>query len=165
MTCSPACSTPSRTTCTKQMRKPRLRDRLEYALFASAIAAAGRMPQARAEAMGAAIGRLGYTRLGIRRKEVEEHLRRAFPEREDAWVRDTAEASYEHFGREMITTLRLSHMKRDEVVRWVDHSIGRERFYEAFHEGRGLVLVGGHFGNWELGVGSVAARNYPVAGI
>jgi Kdo2-lipid IVA lauroyltransferase/acyltransferase len=147
------------------MRKPTVRDRLEYALFAGAIGAAGRMSHERSQALGSALGRLGYRQLGIRRAVVEAHLRQAFPERDDQWVSATAEASYEHLGREMMMTLRLSHMNRDEVVRTVDHAVGRERFYEAFHERRGLVLVGGHFGNWELGAGSVAAQNFPVDAI
>lgn len=143
-------------------RKPRLLDRLEYAGFASAIAAANRVSEARAERMGEALGRFGYRRLGIRRDVVEEHLRLAFPERPDEWVRRTAEASYAHLGREMMTTLRLSHLSPDQVVQRVHHDVGRDRFYGALSEGRGLVLAGSHFGNWELGAASIAAQGYPV---
>lgn len=147
------------------MRKPTLRDRLEYALFAGALGAAGRLTRARAEALGTAFGRFGYRRLGIRAEVVEAHLRAAFPERDDAWVRQTAQAAYEHLGRELMMTLRMSHLDAAQVSAIVDHRIGRERFYEAYREGKGLVLVGGHFGNWELGAASVAAQGYPVDGI
>jgi KDO2-lipid IV(A) lauroyltransferase len=143
-------------------RKPRLADRLEYAAFASVMAAANRVSEARAERMGEALGRFGYRRLGIRRDLVEEHLRRAFPERSEEWVRLTAEASYAHLGREIMTTLRLSHLSCDQVVRRVHHDLGRDRFYAAFAEGRGLVLAGAHIGNWELGGASIAAQGYPV---
>lgn len=146
-------------------RKPTLKDRLEYAAFSGMIGAAGRLSRESAEALGERLGRFGYRRLKIRRPVVEEHLRLAFPEREPAWITTTAEAAYEHLGREMMMTLRLSHASRDDVVKSVRHEVGRERFFEAFREGKGIVLVGGHFGNWELGGASIAAQGYPVDGI
>jgi KDO2-lipid IV(A) lauroyltransferase len=146
-------------------RKPRIIDRLEYAGFASVVGAAHRLSEARAEQLGESLGRFGYRRLGIRRPVVEEHLRLAFPEQAEDWIRSTAEGAYAHLGREVVITLRLSHSSREAVVKRVHHEVGRERFYEAFAEGKGLVLTGGHFGNWELGAASVAAQGYPVDAI
>ncbi len=146
-------------------RKPTLVDRLEHAAFSGAVAGASRLSRESAEAWGERLGRFAYRRLGIRRDVVEDHVRKAFPERDDAWVKETALGSYVHLGREMMTTLRLSHLSREEVVSRVDHEVGRERFYQAFEEGKGVVLVGGHFGNWELGAASIAARGYPVDAI
>ena len=146
-------------------RKPTLVDRLEYAGFASAVAGASRLSRESAERWGELLGRFAYRRLGIRRAVVEEHLRAAFPEQDELWVKRTAEGSYVHLGREMMTTLRLSHLTPAEVVASVRHEVGRERFYEAYHEGKGLVLVGGHFGNWEVGAASVGSQGYPVDAI
>lgn len=143
-------------------RKPGLQDRVEYALFASVLRTAGRLPASRADALGRRLGKFAYERVRVRRKVVEDHLRLAFPERDEQWVRATAAASYEHLGREMIAMLRLSNMERTAVVAAVDHQVGRERFYEAIKAGRGVVLAAGHLGNWELGAGSVAAQGYPV---
>ena len=140
-------------------------DRLEYAAFASAVAGASRLSAKSAHAWGERLGRFAYRRLGIRRVVVEEHLRRAFPEQPEDWVKATAERSYMHLGREMMATVRLSHLTRAEVVASVRHEIGRDRYYEAFAEGNGLVLVGGHFGNWELGAASIAAQGYPMDAI
>jgi len=147
------------------MRKPTLVDRIEYTAFATALAGAGRLSRKSAESWGARLGRFGYHGPRIRRAVVEEHLRRAFPDRDEAWVKDTAEASYTHLGREMMTTLRLSRLTREEVVSSVRHEVGRERFYQAFRERRGMVLVGGPFGKWELGAASVGAQGYPVDAI
>jgi KDO2-lipid IV(A) lauroyltransferase len=143
-------------------RKAGLVDRLEYAAFASATAAANRVSERGAERFGESLGKFAYRAVGVRRKVVEEHLRLAFPDRPDEWLRATAQESYLHLGRELMTTIRLSHWSRDEVVRRVHHDVGRERFYQALGEGKGLVLAGGHFGNWELGAASVAAQGYPV---
>ena len=146
-------------------KKPTFKDRAEYVAFAGMIAAAGKLSKEKAEALGERLGHWGYSPFKIRRSVVEEHLRLAFPERDQSWIETTAEASYAHLGREMMTTLRLSHAQREDVVKSVHHEVGRERFFEAFREGKGIVLAGGHFGNWELGAASVAAQGYPVDGI
>ena len=139
-----------------------LKDRAEYALFAMLLRGAGSLSDARALRLGEAVGRFGYRRVKIRRKVVEEHLRLAFPDRDEDWIRATAEASYEHLGRETLQTLRMSEIRPERLLELVRHEIGRERFYEAIDEGRGVVLVSGHFGNWELGAASVAANSRAI---
>lgn len=116
----------------------------------------------RAMRLGEAVGRFGYRRVKVRRAVVEQHLRQAFPDRDEAWIHQTAEAAYEHLGRETMRTLRMSNMRAEDVRAIVHHEVGRERFYEAINAGRGLILVGGHFGNWELGAASVAANGHEV---
>ena len=146
-------------------RKPTLTDRLEYALFRAAVGAANRLSEPAAERWGERLGRLGYRPLGIRRAVVEDHLRHAFPERSADWIAATADAAYAHLGREMMAMLRLSHLSRADITARVRHEVGRERLREAFALGKGIVLVGGHFGNWEVGAASIAAQGYPVDAI
>ena len=142
--------------------KVTLKDRAEYALFSMLLKGAEGLSDERALRLGGAIGRFGYRRVKVRRDVVEGHLRRAFPDRDAAWVRETAEAAYTHLGRETMQTLRMSKMRPEHVRDIVRHEIGRERFYEAIDEGRGVVLVAGHFGNWELGAASVAANGRAI---
>src|SRR5262245_41608587 len=109
------------------------------------------------------MGRFGYRRLKIRRNVVEQQLKLAFPERDPAWHAATAQAAYEHIGREMMMAIRMSTMSREDAVRIVDHRTGRDRFYEAVRAGKGVVLVAGHLGNWEIGAASIAAQGHPIA--
>jgi KDO2-lipid IV(A) lauroyltransferase len=146
-------------------RRATLVDRLEYAAFAGVTATAGRLSRDRAEQLGAGLGRLVYRHVKIRRAVVEEHLRLAFPERDETWRRTTAEAAYAHVGREMIAALRLSYARPEDVTRSVHHEEGRADLMRAYQEGRGVVLVGGHLGNWELGAASLAAQGLPVDAI
>jgi len=139
-----------------------LRDRAEYALFSLLLRGAEGLSDQRALRLGESIGRFGFQRVKVRRAVVEQHLRLAFPDRDEAWVRETAQAAYEHLGRETLQTLRMSKMRPDEVLSIVHHEIGRERFYEAIDAGRGVVLVGGHVGNWELGAATIAANGRAV---
>ncbi|MGH7466500.1 MAG: lysophospholipid acyltransferase family protein [Longimicrobiales bacterium] len=147
------------------MRKATIADRLEYAAFASVMAAAGRLSQERAERMGASLGRLAYHRIKLRRREVEEHLRLSFPEQDTHWRDRIAEAAYAHLGRESVAMLLLSRASRADIARRVRHEVGRERFVDAYSAGRGVVLVGGHIGNWELGAASLAAQGMHVEAI
>jgi KDO2-lipid IV(A) lauroyltransferase len=102
--------------------------------------------------------------LGIRRKVVEENLRLAFPEQSDAWRADTMRAAYEHLGREAAAILRLSKLDREAIIRRTV-PIGWDELDEALAEGKGVMLVTGHYGNWEIAAATVASRGVPIAAI
>lgn len=135
--------------------------RVEYALVLAARAFDRLLGPRLAGGMAAAVGRLAYRPLGIRRAVVEDQLRRAFPERDDAWIRSTARAAYEHLGREGMMLLRLSRLGREDVLAATEVH-GLEALEAAVAAGKGAVLVTGHFGNWEIGGASVAARGVPL---
>jgi Kdo2-lipid IVA lauroyltransferase/acyltransferase len=141
----------------------RLKHRAEYAAFRLGIAAGRLLSDSWAARVGEALGRTGY-RLGIKRQVVERNLRTAFPDRDDAWIRATALASYAHLGRETMMMLRLSWTTREQLVARThapDEAVGRS----AYLEGRGVIVVSGHIGNWEIGAAIMAVRGYPVAAI
>ncbi|HEX7120362.1 MAG TPA: lysophospholipid acyltransferase family protein [Longimicrobiales bacterium] len=142
-------------------RAPTLAHRLEYTLFRIAAAAAGLLGDGAAGRLLAAAGRLAYTPLGIRRAAVEAHLRRAFADRDAAWIRRTAAAAYAHLGREGAALIRLAALDRDRVLARTEVE-GLDAFRAALGGGRGLVLVTGHLGNWEIGGAALAARGIPI---
>lgn len=137
-----------------------LKHRLEYGAFRAALGVNRLLGDGAAARVGATLGRLGYP-LGIRRDVTVRNLRIAFPDRDEAWIRGVARASYAHLGRETLAMLRLSHATPEALIRRTDVDPGAELF-QRFREGRGLVVVAGHFGNWEIGAACVAARGYPV---
>lgn len=112
-------------------------------------------------AFGELVGRLGYAPLRIRRKVVEAHLRMAFPDENEAWIRDTARGVYAHLGREALATIRLGQMSRAELLERTT-AVGLEALAEGLAHGRGVVLVSGHIGNHEIGAAAVAARGIPL---
>lgn len=112
--------------------------------------------------LAAALGRLAYRPLGIRAAVVEDQLRRAFPERDAAWVRRTASASYAHLGREAMSMLRLSRLTADDVRAVTQLDEGFEELRAAVEAGAGAIMVTGHFGNWEIGGAALAARGIPL---
>lgn len=145
-------------------RKTSLQDRLEYALFRAVGGLVTAAPERVAERAAAALAGLAGGPLGVRRETVERNLRIAFPEAADEWVRETAVATYRHLGREAAAILRLSKVPPGEVV---ERTItpGFDELMETLGEGKGALLVTGHYGNWEIAAAAVAARGVPISAI
>lgn len=134
---------------------------LEYALFRGLSGVLRALPEGLALRLGAAVGWFVGTLLGLRRGVVRANLRLAFPERSEAWRRRVARASWAHLGRETVATFRLADATPEALLARCDFT-GLEAFEAAVAEGRGVVLVSGHLGNWEVGGASLAARGLPV---
>ncbi|HEY0977218.1 MAG TPA: lysophospholipid acyltransferase family protein [Flavobacteriales bacterium] len=88
--------------------------------------------------------------LGYRRKVVRENLRKSFPEKSEAERRTIERDFYRWFCDLVVETLKTLTISPTEVKRriTVEHTAVLERY---FKEGRSILLVMGHWGNWELG--------------
>jgi KDO2-lipid IV(A) lauroyltransferase len=148
------------------VRKATFRDRAEYAVTRALEGAIIHLPDRAARAVGSALGALARGPVGIRREVVQSNLRRAFPEATPAWIDDVVRRTYEHLGRETIQMIRLSRMSREEIVAMTEVPPDQwESFTEALKEGKGALLVTGHYGNWEVAAACVAARGVPIDAI
>lgn len=121
----------------------------------------GRLPVSWGEALGAVLGRLAY-RLGWRRAVVESQISRSFPQAEPAWVREVARAAFEHVGREAVALAALSRRDPESIPQCVPEFEGLDALRAAVQVGRGVVVVTGHFGNWEFAAAAVAAYGLPI---
>jgi KDO2-lipid IV(A) lauroyltransferase len=144
-------------------RKHSAAHRVEFALARTLEKAVATMPERAADAFGRSIGRTIY-RLGLRREIVEDNLRLAFPEQSDEWRNATTRAAYEHLGREAAAMLRLSKLDPGAIVERTT-AVGWDAVEDALSLGRGILLVTGHYGNWEIAAAAVAARGVPIAAI
>jgi Kdo2-lipid IVA lauroyltransferase/acyltransferase len=119
------------------------------------------LPEPAALLLGAGIGWVAGSVLRIRRGTVDENLRRAFPERSPRWRRRVAARVFPHIGREAATLMRLAGLSTGELRARIETE-GREVLTAALAEGKGVVVVTGHLGNWEIGGGSVALEGIPL---
>ena len=144
-------------------RKHSAAHRAEYALARSLEKAVSSLPEKAADRFGRRFGRMVH-RLGIRHETVESNLLLAFPSETDEWRAGIALRAYEHLGREAAAMMRLSKLDPQAVI---DRTIpvGWDQLEEARALGRGLLLVTGHYGNWEIAAATVAARGIPIAAI
>jgi Kdo2-lipid IVA lauroyltransferase/acyltransferase len=134
-----------------------LAHRIEYLLTRGVEAAVTALPRSASDRLGAAVGALVHVPLGIRRQVVLTNLRRAFPGATDAWIGRTARDAYRHLGRETAVTMRLAKLSPAEVIECTE-MVGWQEFCSAVDAGRGVILMTGHFGNWEMGAAALAAR-------
>jgi KDO2-lipid IV(A) lauroyltransferase len=139
-----------------------LRHRAQYAALRGAVAGLDLLGFHRASAVGARLGALGYSPLGIRRAVVERQLRAAFPEWDAGRVAQVARASYESLGRTFIETAVLPSYSREQVLALFERVDGWEVLEQARALGRGVIILTGHLGNWELGGSYIAARGVPL---
>jgi len=138
-----------------------LRHDVEYLAFRFVRAIWGLLPEAVAVRTGALAGWLAGSVLRIRRSEVDEHLSFVFPDESPSWRRKVARGSYMHFGREAAVLLRMGRWTADQVmdrVRFVDFDM----VHDAVEGEKGVVLLTGHLGNWEVGGAGMAALGLPL---
>jgi len=146
-------------------RPATLAHRAEYYALRATVAALGAMPWDMASNFGARLGLLGYRPLGIRRGVVEEQIARSFPDLDAAGVARIARGAYESLGRTTVETAILPGAGRERVLDLFTQVDGWEVVEQALSLGRGLILVAGHLGNWELGGAYLAARGLPLDAI
>jgi len=137
----------------------------QYYGIRGSVAALRRLSFRRASAIGERIGVLGYRPFGIRRAVVERQVGAAFPGLTEPEVARIARASYASLGRTTIETALLPTYSREEVIELVERTDGWEHVEQALALGRGLMVVTGHLGNWELGGSYVAARGIPLEAV
>ena len=111
---------------------------------------------------GGLFGAFAFDVVRVRRRVTLENLERAFGEEMTARERvRTGRRSYINFTKSMVelaSLRRLSAEKMRELVR----IHGRENMDAAFAEGKGVIVVTGHFGSWELLGASGVAQGIPV---
>lgn len=136
--------------------------RAEYYALRGVIGVLDTLPWATACAVGERLGALGYEPFGIRKRVVERQIAAAFPELNDVAVHDVARRSFRHLGRSTIEAALLPSVGRQGVLDLVESTERFELIEAAAAAGGGVVLITGHFGNWELAGAYVAARGIPL---
>ncbi|MFA5240135.1 MAG: lysophospholipid acyltransferase family protein [Phycisphaerae bacterium] len=96
------------------------------------------------------LGRLLWKHYHRGRDRALENLRASFPDKSEEWVCETGRRSFEHIAMlavDVLFTPRL--VKRDN---WRNYSRYKnvERTKWLMQEGRGLLIVGAHYGNFEI---------------
>jgi heptosyltransferase-2 len=122
----------------------------EWALVAFLAKVLGWLPESAAYALGEWAGRLAF-RLDRRHRAVTvENLTRAFPGAySPAEIEALARSVFENLGRTAVDVARFDRLP----TRWNRDALrveGCEGLREARQRGKGVLLLGAHFGPWEL---------------
>jgi KDO2-lipid IV(A) lauroyltransferase len=101
-------------------------------------------------------GLLAYV-VRYREKVVLENLRNAFPDKSEAEIQRLKRAFYRHFSQVMVEILKLAAMSPAELRRRVQFR-NAELLDRWLAEGRTVLALGSHTGNWEWILTSGALR-------
>ncbi len=142
-------------------RSPTFSHRVEYAATRAAVGVLRLVGWRTASAVGALLGRLAYRPFGIRAGVTERQIAAAFPQLSPAEVRDHARRSFESLGRTFIETAVLPGSSRQQIIDRYEKVDGWEHLEAARAQGKGVIIVTGHLGNWELGGAYMGARGVP----
>jgi KDO2-lipid IV(A) lauroyltransferase len=139
-------------------------DYAAYLAMRAAGAAIMALPRPLARGAGAMLGRTARA-LGMRRTIADANLAIAFPEK-PAEERDAiARGVFAHFGRMAIDSLRLSAGGPSAVVPLVSGGECVELVRERLPRGKGVIILTGHVGNWELAGAYIAASGIRLAAV
>ncbi|MBP6772836.1 MAG: lysophospholipid acyltransferase family protein [Gemmatimonadaceae bacterium] len=147
---------------TDSAKVPTLSHRLEYVGTRLAVGALRLLGWRSASWVGGRIAQLAYRPIGIRRGVVERQIAAAFPELTPAQVESMAAASYDSLGRTSIETAVMPGTSREDILARVERVDGWHHVEAGLAQGKGVILVTGHLGNWEFGGAYFAARGVPI---
>ena len=142
----------------------RLKNTVIYVLLRVAVWCVRACPFRVARALGAFLGHLAAT-VDLRdRRRAERNLARAMPELSVAERRRISRAMFVHLA---VSGVEMVHIDRflsgPTRLRFDDEC--RALFGAALEQGKGVMAVAGHLGNWELLAQMIAVEGYPVTGI
>ncbi len=85
---------------------------------------------------------------GYRRDVVRTNLKNAFPEKSEKEIKLIEKKFYHHLCDLFLETFKLTHMSNEQLMKRIP-LLNPELLDRLYNEGRDVVAVLGHFGNWE----------------
>lgn len=139
----------------------RLAHRIEFVFVRLAGALACALPSGAARRLGRALGRVARL-LGVRTQVARANLARAFPEKSAPERERILRAAFEQAGMTALEILRFGKLDPAELDRIAQATVGLEHVAAARARGKGVVLLTGHYGAFDLAGATVARHGHPV---
>jgi len=102
-----------------------------------------------------------YNLIPIRKKQVFDNLKLAFPEMPSSWYLKTAKDSYKFFINNFVQFLAFpkSFFKNNINIK------GQDLLNTTLDEKKGIIFVSGHFGAWEILAAWLGHNQYPISAV
>lgn len=126
-----------------------MRETLEYWLVWCVARGLGWLPRPVARLLGAAMGRLAYWVADRLRRTGMRNLELAFPEMSPAERERVLKGLYRSLGWQLAEFCRMERYTAENTRDWIRYE-GLERYLAAEARGKGVLIVTGHLGAWEL---------------
>jgi len=132
-----------------------MKESVEYFSFRLLQRTARHLSYATASRLGSALGAAAFSPFGVRKTITLDNLTKAFPDQERDGLRRIAAGAYRNYGTALMQMLWSMNATAEELVAIV-HLRDEWIFRQALARGKGVILLSGHFGSWELIASSVS---------
>lgn len=139
---------------------------LEYAAARGLLGLLGILPRRAAVSVSTSAASLAYHLLGGLRRVAATNLNIAFPDLSDAEKERLAKGAFRNLGRilgEMSQFPKATHESLKELIDFQIDPDVYEEYQQLKAEGRGVIIVSPHLGNWEVLVFGWATYDSPMS--
>ncbi len=126
-----------------------MRENLEYWLVVAVARTLGRVPQPLARFFASCLAFAVYWTFGRLRRVGERNLEMALPDLSPAERRRILRRVYVHLGWQLVEFCRMTRYSAQNTSGWL-RTEGEEHYLAAQARGKGVLVVTGHLGTWEL---------------
>ena len=140
----------------------KIRHLFEYGVVVGIFFCARLLPSAVLLFFGRCLGIFAYYCVPVRKKQALENLARAFPEKISKERYSIVYGLYQHLGMMVVNHCLFSRMTAGDIlekVQVVDDDVLRR----ALAKGKGVILTGAHFGDWEISALAIGAAGFPLS--
>jgi Kdo2-lipid IVA lauroyltransferase/acyltransferase len=139
-----------------------MREDLEYAIVWVLVKLLGVLPRPMARGVGAGVGAAAYLLLGRLRRAGLRNLELAFPEKSAAERERILRQLYRNLGWLLGEFCQMPKYTRENTRAFLRYE-GLERYLAARDRGKGVLIVTGHLGAWELSSYYHSLMGYPMS--
>jgi KDO2-lipid IV(A) lauroyltransferase len=122
---------------------------VEYVCFRILLTLLRLFPFSAVQRLGSGFGWFVYTVIGFRRSLTLDNLRHAFPDKSEAERTAIALASYRNLFITFFEIACIDTLSATEITGRITFS-DAEAIRAIIRRGKGLIILTGHFGNWEM---------------
>jgi KDO2-lipid IV(A) lauroyltransferase len=126
-----------------------IRQTVEFAVLWVFVRAIGLLPRTVARGLGGWVGGVAYRTLGRLRSAGLTNLKLAFPEKTEAERERILRAEYRNLGYQLAEFCLMPGYTAEGASTYIRYE-GLENFVQARERGKGVLVLTGHLGAWEL---------------
>jgi KDO2-lipid IV(A) lauroyltransferase len=139
-----------------------MREKLEFWLVLAVARPLGWLPRSLARCVAGVLAWSVYRLHGRLRRVGQRNLELAFPEL-SAWERKAIlRGVYRSLGRQLVEFCRMTRYTPDNTRGWIRYE-GLDHYLAARARGKGVLIVTGHMGAWELSSFYHSLMGYPMS--
>ena len=139
-----------------------MREELESGLVLAVVRVLGRMPRSWARLIAGVLAWAVYLGLGRLRRVGQRNLQLALPERSSESRGKILRGVYRHLGWQLVEFCRMKRYTPQNTRAWI-RTEGLDHYLAARDRGKGVLVLTGHLGAWELSSFYHSLMGYPMS--